>query len=92
MNITKLMGVEEVPPELDTLLPCGAAPQRKPGNAHGQMGSTLPDLPDGRNCVLFICVSVPHTAAPNLQTHNLSYTWAVGGNLPTAMSLNISGS
>lgn len=38
--------------------------------------STLPDLPDSRNCALLMCVSVPDIQAPNLQTHNLR--WHLG--------------
>lgn len=65
------MRVEAVPPGSETLI--GSA-QGKPGSARGQRGysrSTLPDLPDGRDGILLICVSVPDIPPPKFQTYDL---------------------
>lgn len=63
VNIYKLLGVEEMPTEVETMLTCGWVPQGKPGNADGQARLEIINtswLAWWRNHALLICVCAWH--------------------------------
>lgn len=74
------MRVEEVLTEVGTVPTCGGVPTGRLEMLmarRGQNTLTLPDLPDGRNRVLLICVSVPDTPAKISKLTVCCYPWAV---------------